>query len=78
MRIHLLALEMSLSENVCKMSACVSEGGGGDTQMILPWCSSLPSHGIEMKTVGFLPLLSVVCFLHTEKIIHSQYFLVYQ
>lgn len=41
---------------------CVCGGGGwrGDG---LPWCSSPQSHGVEVETVGFLPLLSVVSFL---------------
>lgn len=30
---------------------------------VFPRCSFLSSHGIEMETVGFLPLLSVVRFL---------------
>lgn len=36
-------------------------GGGGD----FPRC--ILSHGIKMEAVGFLPLLSVICFLNTQK-----------
>lgn len=74
MRIHLLALEMSLGVNVwVEEEEGVCSGGRRRTwEDVLPWCSSLPSHGIEMETVGFLPLLSVVCFLsNTQKHIQS-------
>jgi len=47
---------------------CVTgeEGRGRFGEDVLPECSSPPSHGIEMETVGFLPLLPVVRFLHTQ------------
>lgn len=72
MRIHLLALEMSLSENVCVEEEEEEEGVWGvwrtrTGEDVLPWCNSLPSHGIKMETVGFLPLLPVVCFLNTHR-----------
>lgn len=77
-RIHLLALEMSLSENVWR-------GKGGQVRGMrgrmgedgLPWCSFVSSHGIKMETVGFLALLSVICFLHnthTQRNTQSQVF----
>ena len=62
------------NESGCKCGSGKEEDGvcGGGRRRtwddVLPWCSSLPSHGIEMETVGFLPLLSVICFLsNTQK-----------
>lgn len=51
---------------------CVCGGGTTTGEDVLLWCSSLASHGIEMETVGFLPLLSVVRFLNTHKYTHRE------
>lgn len=40
--------------------------GDAVAEDVLQRCTSFPSHGIKMETVGFLSLLPVVSFLNTQ------------